>query len=149
MPVINQLPGRIPTSPKKNRRPARATANERPSKGINQPGKVWRICGCERHRELASLGGQCPDSGKRSATPQGVAFVHLEGLSGGEPGSAPGYLLDATKVNLPASGVPCTIDLRIRRLTRATPTGRASSPLSKEVSPHHSFHIKLRRRKLS
>jgi len=35
-------------------------------------------------------------------------------------------------------------ELPIKRLTQATPRGRASSPLNKETSPHISIHSSLR-----
>jgi hypothetical protein len=40
VPVMNRLLGKIQVSRMKNRHPARATAIERPSKGMNRPGKV-------------------------------------------------------------------------------------------------------------
>jgi hypothetical protein len=148
VPVINRLAGMNPGQPNEKQIPGKSNRQRAALKRDEPAGKILKNLWLLETPQSSKSGRPVPRSGKRNATPQGVVFVHLGAFWPMSRGPYPEYHLDTTKVNLPASRLRCNIDLRIRRLTRATPTGRASSPLSKEVSPHHSFHIKLRRRTL-
>ena len=142
---MNRLLGIIPASPKKNRHPARATANERPSIGMNQPGKVCKVTVV---RDTVRWIWEASTQSRTAKTPllKEWRFVRLEGFRV--------LTLEPERPIPPKSTCQpvcfaVVLVLRIKRLTRATPMGRASSPLSKEVSPHHSFHIKFQMAKTS
>ena len=132
-PVMYRPLAGCPADQSNSGHPARITANERPSKGKNQPGSLNRSGG-DNHRPFAweasdQCGNKTPPRLEWRFLRLGQVFPRGE-LSVGSPGYPAGYI-PAPTVHLPQVNLRCSIRVAYQAADAGHPDmGRASSPLS-------------------
>jgi hypothetical protein len=137
---------RKPASQNHTRRPARATANERPSKGISQPGSLQM----ERRTEPPPLRcWEASDQQMHSEAPPLTGWRLLRKSLGDQRGGqpAPWVMLQegfSVKPHLPREGLRCSIRVAYHAADAGHPSvGRASSPRSQSIPSSESVQTKL------
>jgi len=146
-----RLLGRTPASPKKSRRPARATANEAALKR-DEPAREPVAGTAETTTVHTVFGRPVTSAGQRNAAPFGAAFCAFGGIVRfssrffSETATVGRRLWTAgyPERNLPAWSLRCSIGVAYQAADAGHPnTGRASSPPSRIISPANSIFTKM------